>query len=790
MSLQSCVSEALEKGRLTKDQAESLLSSSEVDENLIIKGAIEDKLLKRRQTALQAITLDKAIKDARSYRNAKGEEEISAGVMSLIVRDITGKANYSNIDARGRGIFGDYQRELTDMLEEYRSKLAGLTQNREGVRSMIKELYGEASGDANAAVFAKAWSKVADKARVRFNRAGGNIKKKKDWRLPQHHDRLMLERAGFEKWFTDIEDLIEPLTGSNGKILSKAETKDILKDSWNTIRTGGASKLELGVMGGSKLGNTRQTSRVFEFKDADSWLKYQDNYGTKDIFTMTQDWLKGVSDDTALMEVLGPNPNSTFKYLQDIQTKEGVGARNRQFQEAVFREQTGIGSIENIGRVASVLGAARNLLGSAMLGGAWLSAWSDAYFLKMTSKFNGLPTAKIFKRMSKNLVGSKENRKNAVRLGLVAEAWLSRSIGANRYTEVFGKGITAKINDFVMRASVLAPWTEAGRTAFGMEFTAHFAEQAGKQFDQLGKPLQNALRRAGIESADWNVIRSAKLTNIDGVDFLASEAIQGLKIPQNQKDDLSAKYMGMILQESDVAVPTPGARERAAASLGTQKGTLIGELTRTGIMFKSFPVTLATTHLYRGMLQSNKLDRLSYLGGMFVGTTAIGALSVQAKDLVKGKNPRDMEDSRFWAAAAAQGGGLGILGDFFFSDQNRFGGSLTSSLLGPAVGLVDDAAKLTVGNLQQAAKGETTNAVGESIKFASRYMPGNSLWYTRLAVERAIVDQLAVAADPKMAKKFNNAMKRQRKDYGSDYWWKPGKATPEGLPKLERAIGE
>ena len=785
MSLQSCVAQALEKGRLTQDQADTLLSSSEVDEKLIIKGAIEDKLLKRRQTALQAITLDKAIKDARSHDGG-----LSTGVMSLIVRDMTGQAKYSNIDARGRGIFGDYQRELTDMLESYRTKLAGLTQDRNGVKNMVKELYGETSGDANAAVFAKAWSKVADKARVRFNRAGGNIKKKKDWRLPQHHDRLMLEKAGFDKWFSDIEDLIDPLTGSKGNKLSKSETRDILKESWNAIRTGGASKLEPGVMGGSKLGNTRQTSRVFEFKDADSWIAYQDKYGSKDIFTMTQDWLRGVSDDTALMEVMGPNPNSTFKFLQDLQTKEGVGARQRQFQESVFREQTGIGSLENIGRVASVLGATRNTLGAAMLGGAWLSAWSDAFFIKMTSNFNDLPTSKVFNRMAKNFVGSKENRKNAVRLGLVAESWLSRSIGANRYTEVFGKGITAKINDFVMRASLLAPWSEAGRTAFGMEFASHFADQIGKQFSDLSKPLQNALGRAGIDDVDWNVIRKATPTDIDGVGFLGSEAIQKLDIPQNQKDDLSARYMGMILQESDVAVPTPAARERAAASLGTQKGTLIGELTRTGIMFKSFPVTLATTHLYRGMMEQNKLDRLTYLGGMFVGTTIVGALSVQAKDLAKGKNPRDMTDSKFWAASAAQGGGLGILGDFFFSDQNRFGGGFMASLGGPALGLVDDAAKLTIGNIQEAVKGKDTNLAGESIKFISRYMPGNSLWYTRLAVERAIVDQLAVLADPKMTKKFNNAMKRQRKDYGSDFWWKPGKATPSTAPKLKTAIGK
>lgn len=784
MSLQSCVADALESGRITKEEADKLTAISDVDEKQIIKGAIEDKLLKRRQTALQTLLLDKAIKDARSHGDG-----LSTGVMSLIVRDITGKANYSNIDARGKGIFGDFQRELTDMLDEYRTKLGGLTQNRQGARNMVKELYGEASGDANAKVFGEAWAKVSEKARIRFNRAGGNIKKKKGWRLPQHHDPLMLERAGFDKWYSDIENLIDPLTDSSGRALSRAESKEILQDSWNAIRTGGASRINPGTKGGVKMANRQQQERVFEFKDANSWLKYQDDYGTKDIFTMTQDHLRGMSQNIATLEVLGPNPNSAFKFLQDLQAKEGIGANKRQFQAQVFREQTGIGSLENIGRVASVLGGVRNVLNAAMLGGAWVSAWSDTFFTKLSANFLGLPTGKIFKRMAKNFVGSKEGRKDAVRMGLVAEAWMSRSLGANRYTEVFGKGITAKMSDFVMRASLLAPWTEAGRTAFGMEFTSHFAGQVGKRFGELSDPLQNALKRAGMGDADWDVIRKAQLTDIDGVGFLASEAIQGLNIPQQQRDDLSARYMGMILQEADIAVPIPGARERALASLGTQKGTLIGELTRTGIMFKSFPVTLATTHLYRGAMM-NKLDRVSYIASLFVGTTAIGALSLQVKDMLKGKNPRDMSDPRFIAAAATQGGGFTLLGDFFFSDQNRFGGGLTSSLGGPALGLVDDVARLTVGNLQQAAKGEDTNFAGEAIKVAARYTPGSSLWYTRLAVERAIIDQLALLADPKIKRKFRNAMKRQRKDYGSDYWWSPGKAKPKGLPKLERAIGE
>lgn len=784
MSLISCAKEALEKGRITKEQADKLLEQADVPEDQIIKGALEEVALKKRQTALQAIKFDEALKNARSHK--KG---LSAGVMSLIVRDITGNARYSNIDAMSRGIFGDYQRELADMLMKYRTKMAGLTQDKEGARNMVRELFEEVTGDSNASLFAKAWTSVADRARIRFNRAGGNIKSKKEWRLPQHHDPLMVQRAGFEKWYSDLKEMIEPLRSKSGKELTEKEAREVLEDSFNAIRTGGASRIEPGVKGGKKRGNAHQESRVLDFKDANSWLKYQDEYGSKDIFTMMQDHLRKMADETALLEVLGPNPSDAYEHLLALQAKEGSGAFSRQFQQAVFREQTGIGSIENIGRVASGLGAVRNLMGAAKLGAAWISAWSDLFFVAQTAKFNDLPALKIFKRMAKNLVGSEENRKNAVRLGLIAEAALSRSIGANRYTEVFAKGITAKMNDFVMRASLLAPWTEAARTAFGMEFTSHFAAQVGKQFDDLSKPLQNALKRGGISADEWALIAKATPTDIDGVKFLATEAIQSLNISKAQKDNLSAKYMGMILQESDIAVPTPDSRVRAIVGFKTQKGTFIGEAVRTGIMFKSFPATLVTTHMYRGAMQQG-MDRLSYLGGMFVGTSVLGAIALQAKDISKGKNPRDMSDPKFMAAAAVQGAAMGIMGDFLFSDQNRFGGGAVSSMGGPALGLVDDVFKLTLGNIQQAAKGEDTNLAGESIKFVGNYLPGGNLWYTRLAFERAVIDQLALAADPKMARKFSRKVRKQKRDYGSDFWWKPGKLTPESAPKLEKAVGK
>src|SRR3546814_13393300 len=63
---------------------------------------------------------------------------------------------------------------------------------------------------------------------------------------------------------------------------------------------------------------------------------------------------------------------------------------------------------------------------------------------------------------------------------------------------------------------------------------------------------------------------------------------------------------------------------------------------------------------------------------------------MSAKDILKGRTPRDPTDPATWAAAFVQGGGAGIYGDFLLGESNRFGGGLLQTLAGPTLGAVDD----------------------------------------------------------------------------------------------------
>ncbi len=102
-----------------------------------------------------------------------------------------------------------------------------------------------------------------------------------------------------------------------------------------------------------------------------------------------------------------------------------------------------------------------------------------------------------------------------------------------------------------------------------------------------------------------------------------------------------------------------------------------------------------------------------------------------------------MSDPAFWAKSAMRGGG-GLFGDFLFADQNRYGGGIVATLTGPVLGSqLPKAIDFTLGNLQElVAEGEAKNAGRKLSRFIEANMPGRSLWYARLAIERLIFDEL------------------------------------------------
>jgi len=180
----------------------------------------------------------------------------------------------------------------------------------------------------------------------------------------------------------------------------------------------------------------------------------------------------------------------------------------------------------------------------------------------------------------------------------------------------------------------------------------------------------------------------------------------------------------------------------------------------------------------REMMAMQPATAARYAGGLIIGTTLMGGLAIQLKELKSGRDPRPMDTPEYWAASMAQGGGFGIFGDFLYSAESRTGHGLPSALAGPIVSDAQDLADIVNSN----------NRARDTLKLAKRQIPGNNLWWAQTAFDRMMADQLQQAADPAYRDSWRR-MERYAAEQGTQYWWGPGDMTPDRAPDLENAIG-
>jgi hypothetical protein len=770
MSIASCVDLAVKAGKMSRETAERIKASD--DPNLTIDEVLADLTEQKRSTALQAV------KQAERWENIQSHPEgLLTGLMSILTKDITGKAGYANVEYRAKTYEARFLSRYADALSAFRSRTLGLTQDTERLDKLIRAIYGEAVDDPEVMKFAKEWAEITEEIRQTINKNGGNISKNEKWLMPQKHDAQALLKVGDTPeaskkiWKERVAPLLdrEQMTDDFGNKLSDEQFDIALDKVYDTITTNGLSKLkDFTAPGmGKKLASRGSEKRFLYFKDAESWQKYQKEFGRGDIFTTLTDHITSKAHDIALMEMMGPNPEATFKTLFGmVQRDKRLSGPQKAMTQAVWNVVSGKINQGELTGLADFMQSTRNILTASTLGGAFLSSISDVAMIGLTTKYNNIPTFKTLSRQLSLLNPANEkDRIFAVKMGLMADSWTNMASAGNRYSDVFGTGPTAKVAEGVMRASLLEPWTDAGRKAFGMEFSSMLADNFSKSFGDLDKNVLRAFKTYGIDERDWNVFRKQKPLDFKGAKFA------------DMTQDGGEKFHQMVMSETDYAVPTPDARVRAITTAGMGRATGLGQVWRSMMMLKSFPITIATTHLYRAAYQSTMGEKLAYSASLVAGMSALGGVALQAKDIAAGREPRPV-DEKFFAAAVAQGGGLGIFGDYLFSDKNRFGGSLIETLAGPTGQLITKTEKLTIGNIQQAVAGEETNVLGEGVDFVRRYVP--NIWPTRLFTD-AVFDQIALMADPRMEKKFNRQMRKRTKEYGNDYWWRKGEILPEAL---------
>lgn len=683
-------------------------------------------------------------------------------------------------------------------------------ENPQMTRDLAAEIFENGSGSTGNALAqkaAKAWLEGIEQMRTRFNTSGGDVGQLDYGYLPQPHDQALVrgkgDAAARDAWVQKTMPLLDRSRYllEDGSKMTDQQLAAVLNGAWETISTGGINKMTPG-QGGAGMGakaNAGSEARQIHFKDAKGYLDYMGEFGGGSMYDAMLGHIGGLSRNIALVERYGPNPETQMSLQFDLASKadmRDVGDLPRSFG---FKPQaywdllsgkTGQATNGNIARVAQDL---RNIQVFGKLAGAVLSSITDVGTYFINTGFNKLSYFEAAKNVGKQF--DSDTRDFLTMHGVIADSMVSNM---NRWSgDNIKNNWSGRLANSTMKLSMMNAWTDTLRRAFSMTMMNGMAKMSKTEWNALSEWDRAHMTRKGITEADWQVIRKGALTQHQGLDFLTPEAIHASG--DARASEVVAKVLGLITDESEYAVINPDmATKLAASGGGLSRGSVRGELARSVMQFKSFPVAMISRH-WRRMLDAPQgkagapilANKLAYGASMMVSLTALGAVAFQNKQIVQGKDPLDMTTGKFWMRALAQGGGLGIIGDFLLTDPVDSGGDavkkMMQSVAGPTVGsAVDIGYTLGVENIYEAAHGKDTHMAAEAIRTARSHVPYVNLWYAKAALDRAAMHAIQENLSPGYLGKMQ---KRARKDWNQEYWAAPGDA-PHRAPDLTAIAGK
>lgn len=257
---------------------------------------------------------------------------------------------------------------------------------------------------------------------------------------------------------------------------------------------------------------------------------------------------------------------------------------------------------------------------------------------------------------------------------------------------------------------------------------------------------------------------------------------------ERARRDAIVKLLGAVNTESDFAIVTPGWKERAAFYGDLQRGTVKGEIVRSVLQFKSFPWAMFHRMADAVANKDAPVSKAAMTAYLVASTTLAGAMLMQTRDMLAGKDPRQMDKPEFWGSAFLQGGALGIYGDFLYgAGHTRYGSGILESAAGPTIGpLLELGLVQPIQAIAKARDGKETHFLAQEAQDLKGFIPGGNIWYTKAAFDHLVSQQVFEALSPGY---LSSIRSRTMKEYNQDWWWQPGELTPDRAPNLEAATG-
>lgn len=743
------------------------------------------------------------------------------GVKALLAgQHVNVSGALGSIDATGQAITNKFLGQLINGLEK--GNLLPIFNSGKFDKEIAIELWQLPHGEPGitkvpeAKAIADLIHGIQNEVVYRQNRAGAFIKLMPGYIVRQAHDMFKIRADGFEKWAAAV---LPKLDGE--KTFGTMDPEQFLKEAFEGFSTGMHYKVKgesaadsmtyfLGFKGPSNLARKVSEERVLHFKGAESWHDYNEIYGKQNLREAVIGGIEHSAHNAALMEGLGTNPLAMLDDILKVLRSENKGD-TKAFDSLkdytihnLYMQLDGTARIPVYHKLAMMGSAVRIIQNVSKLGGAVLSSVTDIPFQAAALRLNGRGLLESYGGAFANLLrgrGNAEQREIAHLVGVGFDG-IIKDIASRFSAEDTPVGRMSKMQQKYFKLNLMNWWNDSHKTGVALTLSAHLAEQRGKTFADLPEMLKRSLGHYNIGAKDWELVKQTSYQAEDGHWYFTpdrigniedSRVIEHLGINKTQdpsvtsrvlretKDAIETKFRTYLVDQINHAVPHPGAAEAALLTGPTQPGTVLGEALRFIMQFKSFPLTAVrkglAPHLYQGTesswIKSLAKGEADYTGlvHLMVGTTIFGYLAGMAKDTVQGVTPRDPKDPNTWVKAMAQGGGLGIYGDFLFGEFNRYGHSALSTAMGPTAAQFEDVMKL----YSRARDGD--KVAGQTLRLALNNTPFGNLFYTKAAMDYMFLYQLQESVNPGYLSRMEGRIMKENKQ---SFYLPPTQQIPYG----------
>ena len=149
---------------------------------------------------------------------------------------------------------------------------------------------------------------------------------------------------------------------------------------------------------------------------------------------------------------------------------------------------------------------------------------------------------------------------------------------------------TRWLADRVVNLNGLEPMTQRRMHQFGLDFGATVADRVGKSWTELGNEfpaMARTFEAYGLGEKDWNKLTAVPVHRPHPDSAAIMRPVDVAAVDQK----LAENYLGMILGQTERAVPSSNPRASSLVAGAVKKGTVTGELAQSVLQYKAFSMS-------------------------------------------------------------------------------------------------------------------------------------------------------------------------------------------------------